>query len=99
MRQCSPHKQPSRSCLGLTITWGIAAAWGDASVLMVGAGVGTGVGRISQSFLVSNRFSEADPVLGQGVCCLNGALGMSSSHGGPEFGVRGCPSSWGLAVG
>ena len=47
-------------------------------------GAGVGVGGIGQSFLVSNRFSEADPVLGQGVPCLTGALGMSSSDGGLE---------------
>ena len=49
--------------------------------------MGTGVGGIGQSFLVSNRFSEADPVLGQGVPCLTVALGMSSSGGGLEFGL------------
>ena len=52
---------------------------------MVGAGVGTGVGEIGQSFLVSNRFSEADPALGQGVPCQTGALGISSSGGGLSF--------------
>ena len=41
-----------------------------------------GVGGIGQSFLVSNRFSEVDPALGQGVPCLTGALGMSSKGGG-----------------
>ena len=65
---------------------------------MVGTGVGTGVGGIGQSFLVSNKFSEADPALGQGVPYLTGAPGMSSSGGGLEFWVRGCPSSWGLVV-
>ena len=67
MRQGGPHEQSSRACLGLTIAWGIAATWGEVSVLMVGVGVGTGVGGIGQSFLVSNRFSGADPELGQGV--------------------------------
>ena len=43
--------------------------------------MGTGVGGIGQSFLVSNRFSEADLALGQGVPCQAGALGMSSSGG------------------
>ena len=47
------------------------------------------------SFLFSNRFSEADPVLRQWVPYLTGALGMSSSGGGLEV----CPSFWGLAVG
>ena len=42
------------------------------------ADVGDGVGGISQSILVSNRFSDSDPVLGQGVPCLTGALGISS---------------------
>ena len=51
----------------------------------MGAGVGTGVGGIGQSFLVSNKFSEADPALGQGVPCLTEALGMSSRGGGLEF--------------
>ena len=52
---------------------------------MVGAGVGTGEGGISQSFLVSNRFSDANPALGQGAPCLTGALGISSSNGGLSF--------------
>ena len=30
-------------------------------------------GRNGQSFLVSNKFSDANPVLGQGVSCLTGA--------------------------
>ena len=57
---------------GASITLGIAATWGGASVFMVGAAVGTGAGGIGQSFQVSNRFSEADSVLGQGVPCLTG---------------------------
>ena len=84
MGQCGPHEQPSTACLNLTIAWGIAAIWGGASVLMVGAGVGIGVGRISQSFFALNRFSGADPELGQGVPCQTGVLGMSSSGGGLE---------------
>ena len=50
-----------------------------------GVGMGTGVGGIGQSFLVSNRFSEADPALGQGVPCLNWALRIFSSGGGLSF--------------
>ena len=69
---------------------------GGFSILMVGVGVGAGVGGIGQSFLVSNRFSEADPALGQGIPCLTGALGMSSTW---KFWVRGWSSLWGLAVG
>ena len=53
-----------------------------------GEGVGTGVVGMGQTFLVSNKFSEADPVLGQGVPCLTGVLGKSSSGGGLEFLVR-----------
>ena len=49
--------------------------------LMVGAGVGTGVGGIGLSFLVSNRFSEADPALDQRVPCITGTLGISSRGG------------------
>ena len=64
---------------------GIAAVLGGSSVLMVGAGEGTRVGGIGQSFLVTNRFSEANPALGQGVPCLTGAFGMSSSGRGLEF--------------
>ena len=52
------------------------------SVLVVGAGVGTGVGGIGQSFLVSNRFCDAEPAFGKGVHCLTGALGISSSGEG-----------------
>ena len=87
MGQCGPHEHFSVVCLGITKAWGITATRGRSSIFMVGAGVGTGVGGIIQSFLVSNRFSEADPVLGQGVPCLTGALGMSSSGGGlnPSF--------------
>ena len=73
--------QLSAACLGVTITLGIAATWGGVSVFMVGTDVGARVG-IGQSFLVSNRFSDVDPALGQGVPCLGGALGMSSNRGG-----------------
>ena len=82
MEQCGPHVQFFAACLGVTIALGIAATWGGASVFTVGADVGTGVGGIGQSFLVSNRFSEVDPALGQGVPCLIVALGMSSKGGG-----------------
>ena len=64
------------------MVWGIAAILGCSSVLMVGAGVGTGVGGIGHSFLVLNRFSDAKHALAQGVPCLTGALGISSSGGG-----------------
>ena len=42
------------------MAWGIAAILVSSSVLMAGAGVGTRVGGIGQSFLVLNRFSEVD---------------------------------------
>ena len=52
---------------------------------------------IGQSLLVLNRFSEADPALGQGVPCLTGAMGMSSSGGGLILSFRdlvvGCGTS------
>ena len=64
------------SLSGVIIALGIAATWGGVSVFTVGTDVGAGVGGIGQSFLVSNRFSEVDPALGQGVPCLAGALGM-----------------------
>ena len=63
----------------------------------MGAGVGAGVGGIGQSFLISNRFSEADPVLGQEVLALARTLGMSTSGGGLESLAEGI--SWGLPVG
>ena len=72
----------SDACLGIAMAQGIAETWGGSSVLMVGADVGTGVGGIGQSFLISNKFSETDPVLGQGVLCLTEAQGMSSSDEG-----------------
>ena len=75
------------------MAWGIATTWGGSSVCTVVVGVGDGVGRIGQSFLVSNRFSDADPELGQGVLCLGRVLGISSSGGGLD------PSFWGLVVG
>ena len=78
MGQCSPHEHFSATCLGITITWGISATWGGASVFTVGAGVG-GIG---QSFLTLNKFSAADPVLGQGT------LGMSSRGGGWRFKLK-----------
>ena len=56
----------------------IAAVLSCSSVLMVGTGVGIGVGGIGQSILVSIRFSDVDPELGQGIPCLTGALGTSS---------------------
>ena len=48
-----------------------------------------------QSFLVLNRFSDANPALGQGVPCLTGALGISSSHERLSFRdlVVGCGTS------
>ena len=64
------------------LSLGIAALLGCSSVLMVGVGVGIGVGGIGQSFLVSNRFSDAKPTMGQGIPCLMGAPGISSSGGG-----------------
>ena len=70
-----------------------------ASVFTVGAGVGVGVGRIGQSFLISNRFPDADPVVGPEVSCQTGALDMSSSGGGLELCMEGCPSFWDLAEG
>ena len=65
-----PMSITSVTCFGVTITPGIAAIWGGVSVLMMG--VAAGVGEIGQSFLVSNKFYEADPVLDQGVPCLIG---------------------------
>ena len=85
MGQYSPHEHFSVTCFGVSIAQGITATWGGASVFTVGAGVGAGVGGSGQSFLVSNRFSEADPVLGKGVPCLTGALGISSSSEGLEL--------------
>ena len=79
MGQCSPHEHFSVVCLGMVMAWGIAEILGCSSVLMVGSGMETGVG---QSFLVLNRFSDAEPALGIGVPCLTGALGISSSGGG-----------------
>ena len=73
MGYCGPHEHFSATCLDITISWGITVTWGGASVFTVGACVGAGVGEIGKSFLVSNKFSEADPVLGQGVPCLTGA--------------------------
>ena len=81
MGQCSPHVHFSVAYLGLTMAWGNASTWGGSSVLTVRAGVGTGVGEIDQSFLVSNKFSDADPELDQGVLCHGGTLGISSSGG------------------
>ena len=73
---------------------------GGSSVLMVGAGVGIGIGGMDQSFMVSNKFSEVDPALKQGVPCLTGALGMSSSGGGLECCLRvgGCGTSLNFIV-
>ena len=74
--------------ISLQLAWalpshgGIDATWGGASVFTVGAGVGISVGGTGQSYLISNKFLEADPVLGQGGPFLTGALGMSSSGGG-----------------
>ena len=92
-----PTCNPLLLVWGAFITLGIAATWGGASVFMVGADVGTWAGGIGQSFLVSNRFSEVDPALGQGVPCLTGALVISSKGG--ESWTEGCPPFWGLAVG
>ena len=85
------------ACLAMSISLGIAATWVGASVFLVGADVGTGVGGIGQSFQDSKTFSEVDLALDQGVPCLNGALGMSSKGGG--FWTEGCPPFWGLAIG
>ena len=75
----------SATCFGITITWGMTDTWVMAFGFTLCAGVGVGVMGIGQSFLVSNKFSEADPVLGQGVPYLTGALGMSSSGRGLEL--------------
>ena len=83
MGQCSLHEHFSATCFGFTTAWGITATWGGTSILIVGAGVG--VGGIGQSFPFSKMFLEADPVLGKGVPCLTGPLGMSSSGGGLEL--------------
>ena len=92
MGQCGPHEHFSATCLGITMAWGIAATWGGFSVFTVGAGVGAGVGKIGQSILVSNRLSDADLELGQGILCLGWALGISSSDEGLDT------SFWGLVV-
>ena len=91
--KCGPHDHYSVACLGITIAWRIAASWGGSSVLILGTGLGTGAGGIIQSFLVLNKFSEADLALGQGLLYLTGALGMSSSGRGLD------PSFWGLVIG
>ena len=78
MGLCSSHVQFFVACQGVTIALVIGDTRGGDSVFMVRAGVGTGVGGVGQSYLVLNRFSEADPVFSQGVPCLTRALGMSS---------------------
>ena len=88
MGQCSPHEHFSVACLSITMTWGIAAILGGSSVLVVAAGMGNRVWGIGQSFLVSNKFSEADSALDQGVPYLSKALGMSSRSVGLEFYIR-----------
>ena len=65
----------------------------------MGEGVSVGAVGIGQSFLVSNKFSEADPVLGQGVPCLTGVLGMFSSSGGWSFEWKDVPHSGVLLLG
>ena len=60
----------SATCLGMTIAWGIATTCSGASVFIVG--VGAGVEGMGQTSLALNKFSEADPVLGQGVASLTG---------------------------
>ena len=103
MGQYHPHEHFSVTCFGITMALGIAGILGCSFVLMVGAVVGTGVGEIGQSFLVLNRFSDADPALGQGVPCLTGAVGMSSSGGGLTLLFRdlvvGCGTSANCPIG
>ena len=71
MGQCGPHEHFSVACLGITMAWGITATWGGSSVLIVGSGCNCwSMGVLASSFLVSNRFSDVDPELGQGVLCL-----------------------------
>ena len=67
MGQCGPQEHFSVVCLGIIMAWRNVAILGGFSVLMVRAGVGTGVGGIDESFLVSSKFSKADPELDQGV--------------------------------
>ena len=50
-----------------------------------GGRCGNWCGGIGQSSLVSNRFSEVDPALGQGIPFLTGMMGISSSGGGLSF--------------
>ena len=80
MGHFGPQAHFSVICLGITIAQGIAATCGGVSVFTVAVGVG-GAG---QSFLVSNKFSETDPVLGHGILALGVTLDMSSSCGGLE---------------
>ena len=61
MGQCGPHEHFSVACLGITIAWGIAEILGGFSVLMVGVGVGTEIGGISQSFPIFWGWSWAGP--------------------------------------
>ena len=98
MGKCGPHEHFSVTCFGITMAWGIAAILSCSSVLMVGAGVGTGVGWIGQSFLVSNRFSEADPALGQGVPCLPVTLGISSCGEGLVLLFGDLGVGWGISA-
>ena len=56
MGQCSPHEQPLEACLGLTITQGIAAIWGGASVFTVGVAVGAEVGGMVNFFWFQTNF-------------------------------------------
>ena len=93
MGKCSAHEHFSTTWLGITIAWGIAVPWGGASVFTVSEEVGLGIRGNDQSFLVSNRFSETEPVLGEGVPCLTEAVGISSNVGGLD------PFFWGLVVG
>ena len=93
----SPHVHFSPICLAKTIAWGIAAIWVCTSVF-----VGVAVGGIGQSALASNKFVEADSLLGHEMSSLTwkvGALGISSCCGGLDLGMEGFFSAWGLSVG
>ena len=66
MGQCGPHEHFSVACLGITMALGDCSYFGLFFCFDGGVGVETGGGGIGQSLLVLNRFSEADPALGQG---------------------------------
>ena len=66
MGQCSLHEHFPVACLGTTMAWEIAATWDGSPVLIVGAGIATGVGELASLFWSQTSFQMLTMSLARG---------------------------------